>query len=379
MSRRGAALAAVLVLHLIVAPGGAAGSPAELSRAEKRLGRALEQVVDKRGGPPGAAALLRHGTAQTFIRAGVANVETGRLFREDLYMRLASTSKAYSGAVALALVDRGTMSLDDTVGARLPAMPPAWAPVTLRQLLGHTSGIPNITEDPGYIGALTADLRGEPAPAQLIGYMTETALLFPPGSAYNYSNTENMVVGLMAEAAAGVSYEQLLTDLVFEPLDLSATVLPRGFDLPRPRINGYERGPLENVTECCAMAWLWAAGGLYSTPLDLTGFTSAYVSGELFGGEARRAQFSFIDGESQPPGPGRIGAGLALFRYRTPCGTVFGHTGNVFGYTQFTAATRSGRRSLTVSVNEQLSRDVRPENFAPLKRAYRLAVCALLD
>ena len=82
--------------------------------------------------------------------------------------------------------------------------------------------------------------------------------------------------------------------------------------------------------------------------------------------------------DPEPPGPGTTAAGLAIFRYRTRCGTVFGHTGNFFGYTQFAAASRNGRRSATVSVNVQL-RDLDGAVFGALRRAEPLAVCAALS
>ena len=72
-------------------------------------------------------------------------------------MRMASTSKAFSGAVVLALVDKGMLSLDDTIGQRLPALPAAWGAVTLRQLLDHTSGLPDFTEDKAFLATLRRD------------------------------------------------------------------------------------------------------------------------------------------------------------------------------------------------------------------------------
>ena len=89
-------------------------------------------------------------------------------------------------------------------------------------------------------------------------------------------------------------------------------------------------------------------------------------------------QFTFRPGQSQPPGPGRNTAGLAVFRYRTRCGTVYGHTGNTAGYTQFMAATKDGRRSVVVSANQQLSLDVNPERSAALRKVFRAAVCVAL-
>ena len=84
-------------------------------------------------------------------------------------------------------------------------------------------------------------------------------------------------------------------------------------------------------------------------------------------------------GHSEPPGPGKNSAGLAVFRYETGCGTVWGHTGNTPGYTQFMAASPDGSRSVVVSVNEQLTRtEGAPGVFDALRRAEGRAVCAAL-
>jgi D-alanyl-D-alanine carboxypeptidase len=83
-------------------------------------------------------------------------------------------------------------------------------------------------------------------------------------------------------------------------------------------------------------------------------------------------------GSSEPPGPGTNAAGLALFRYQTSCGTVYGHTGNTPGYTQFVAASRDGTRSTTVSVNTQITPKNDAKQFATLRHLEELAVCAAL-
>ena len=94
----------------------------------------------------------------------------------------------------------------------------------------------------------------------------------------------------------------------------------------------------------------------------------------------RRAQRRFIPGAAgDPPGPGANSGGLTLYRYRLPCGTVFGHTGNFPGYTQFFAASRDGSRSTVVSANLQL--DVAtgtPGVFSILHRVFQRAACATL-
>jgi D-alanyl-D-alanine carboxypeptidase len=84
-------------------------------------------------------------------------------------------------------------------------------------------------------------------------------------------------------------------------------------------------------------------------------------------------------GSSDPPGPGINSAGLAIFRYETRCGTVYGYTGNIAGYTQFISATADGKRSATVSINAQITPELNPVRFAELRQLYELAVCAALD
>jgi D-alanyl-D-alanine carboxypeptidase len=80
-------------------------------------------------------------------------------------------------------------------------------------------------------------------------------------------------------------------------------------------------------------------------------------------------------GESSPPGPGRNSAGLALFRYQTPCGTVYGHTGNFPGYTQFAAATVDGSRAVTTTLNIPAPSG---KLLGQLRQVQAAAVCDLL-
>jgi D-alanyl-D-alanine carboxypeptidase len=315
-------------------------------------------------------------------RFGVANVKSGRPMRIDDHMRIASAAKAFSGAVALSLVSKGELSLDDTIGERLPELPEDWHEVTLRQLLNHTSGIPDFSLDPAFQKALLASLTQAPPPEELLSFVKNEPLSFEPGSEYRYSNSDNIVVALMVEEATANTYEQQLRKQVYKPLGLKNTSLPAGAQLPEPFIHGYDTSeqPPEDVSELVAAGWAWASGGIVSTPADLNTFIRAYVGGRLFGSKTRAQQRRVIEGgSSEPPGPGENSAGLALFRYETKCGTVWGHTGNTPGYTQFMAASGNGRRSVTVSVNSQLTPEVgEPAVFEALRRAEELAVCAAL-
>ena len=313
-------------------------------------------------------------------------METAAPLRAGNYMRIASVSKAFSGAVALAMVDQGLLSLDDTIGELLPDLPPTWHPMTLRQLLQHTSGMPDYTQAPGFADALADSPEVAPPPAALLGYAAGMALNFPPGTGYKYSNSENIAVGMMVEAVSGASYEHAVRVKVTAPLDLRRTGMPQGILIPDPFIHGYlwDQGIPQDYSQWFPPldggvawgGWAWASGGMVSTPADLNRFARGYARGRLFGPEVQEEQTQFLDGgESDPPGPGENAAGLGLFRYHTRCGTVVGHTGSIpAGYTQFTASTPNGRRSATFTITIQFTEEILPA----LRRAEVRAVCAAL-
>jgi D-alanyl-D-alanine carboxypeptidase len=363
-------------------------APAPLSAATRppptaaSVDRALSQLVASPGGPPGVAVVIQRGPSMTLQTAGTSTVGTTRSPALDDHMRLASVAKAFSGAVALSLVHDKLLSLGDTIGQRLPSLPSAWKNVTLTELLNHTSGIPDFTASQQFRQALMAAPLTAPPPSTLLSYVSAQPLQFKPGSRYHYSNSDNIIIGLMAEAATGRSYETLLQDRVYGPFGLAQTSLPRDAAISAPLIHGFalEPGqPPQDATGVFAAGWAWASGGIVSTPKDANTFIRAYARGTEADAATRAQQFHFTqNASSQPPGPGANSAGLGIFRYQTSCGTVYGHTGNTAGYTQFVAATSDGSRSVTVSVNAQIEPKSAPKPFALLQNVYRLAVCAAI-
>ncbi|MFE9773237.1 serine hydrolase domain-containing protein [Streptomyces sp. NPDC005931] len=380
-SRRLRAAAVVAVGLAVVMPGAASVAATPEPHGDVRLRRQIEEFVRSPGGPPGIIAVLRRDGHTRVLRAGVADLGTGRRPHIDDHMRIASTAKAFSGAVALSLVDRGLLSLDDTLRERLPQLPPAWGEVTLRQLLQHTSGLPDYSRDPEFVRIVVADPRHRFDSRRLLDFVADEPLRFAPGTRYQYSNSDNIAVALMAEAATGIRYERLLRDLVHRPLGLGDTSLPQGHRMPEPYLHGYDvtpPGPPQDVSEVLGASGLWASGGIVSTPADMTRFVRGYTGGALFGGAVERQQRRWIDGASEPAGPGRNTAGLALFRYQTRCGVVLGHTGNTPGYTQLIAATPDGRRSLVFSVTSQINQATAPDQVSRLRAVQEDFVCALL-
>lgn len=369
-----AALAAVTVFVSVTVTRASAQS-AGIARVQ----RDLRELVAAPGGPPGAIVTLFRDGRTTVLRAGVAQVGTSRPPQATDHMRIASIAKAFSGAIALGLVRDGRLRLDDTIGKLAPKLPRAWAPVTVAELLNHTSGLPEYLSSEGARHHLQTKPAAYVSPSRIISWVANQGLNFSPGSRYHYSNTDNIVIGLIAERVTGRSYGSLLRSRVFGPLGLHQTSFPSVVRMPRPFLHGYVTEPgakPKDVSEFLNPSGAWASGAIVSTPLDLATFIRAYVSGKLFGSRLVRQQRRFVPGgASDPPGPGANAAGLALFRYRTRCGTVYGHTGSFPGYAQWAAATSDGRRSITSSLN------IPPPTGRLLVRLRSMqadAVCALL-
>ena len=366
------------LMAAVATPAGAAGGTGSTSS----LSRGLDKLVTMSGGPPGAIALVQVGQEVTVTTAGVGNTVTKTPISANDVVRIASVSKAFNGAVALALVAKGELHLRDTIAERLPGLPASWGKVTLAELLHHTSGLPDYIKSEAFIDVLRADPHAVLTPMQLLGYVTDQAPDPAPGTEYHYSDTDNIVVGLMVEAVTGDTYEQALAEDVTAPLQLPDTTLPDGPDLTEPYIHGYEFEPGDpapvDISTYLNPGLAWASGGMLSTPAELNTFMRAYVRGTLTDAATRTRQFRFVPGSSGPPGPGTNAAGLAIFRYRTGCGTVYGHTGNFPGYTIFAAATSDGSRSVTVIVNEQLNDNPVTPVFTQLRHVDGLGVCAAL-
>ncbi len=355
------------------------------SQPSPRLGAlstGLEQLVGIKGGPPGAIAVVQTGAHPRVLTAGVGDLGTQRAIGARDTVRIASISKAFNGAVALALVSQGRLSLTDTIGKVTPGLPAQWAAVTLAQLLHHTSGVPDYIKSPAFLGELRTDPRVQMTPTQLLGFVATEPLAFTPGSRYEYSDSDNIVVGLMIEAVTDQPYQSALARDVTTPLGLDATTLPGDVNLREPYIHGYDveegKAP-EDVSTSLNPALAWASGGMVSTPAELNRFMRGYVAGQLFDAAVRRAQLRFVPGSSGPPGPGTNSAGLAIFRYQTPCGTVYGHTGNFPGYTLFAASNDDGTRSVAIIVNEQLNDRPVTAAFTKLRQVDELGVCAALE
>ncbi len=369
------------LLAVALAVLGAGPSSAGGAQAEPGLQGKLDAIVRAPQGPPGVSVLITRDGKRRYLYAGAGNVRTGRPPHRTDHFRIASATKGFSSLIAVSpLLRRHGVLLDTRAGRLIPDVLPKARRVRVDQLLQHTSGLADYIRQKAFVRAFSKDPAAYLSPLRLTGFVKREPLEFTPGSRYHYSDTDNIAVGLMAERATGRSFGQLLGSEIFGPLGMDRSLLPSTVRMPEPYIRGYELEPGKapvDVSELINPAGAWASGGIVSTPLDLARFLPKYVPAVLKA--SKSLTHPFRRGSSSPPGPGRNSAGIGIFRYRTGCGTVYGHTGSFPGYRTLIAANASGTRSVVFMVNAQIvPGDGSPAVSKQITRAQAAAVCLAL-
>lgn len=181
---------------------------------------------------------------------------------------IGSVTKTFTAAAVLALADDGKLSLDDPLGKFVPSFPEPGRSATIRQLLNHTAGIRSVTSlGPRY----WAQAGREIEPADLVAIFANEPPDFAPGSAYRYSNSGYVLLGLVVEKAAGMPWGAFVTKRLLAPLGLSATRDGQTADLVSGRARGTSRkkaGGFENAWHV-SLTQGYAAGALLSTAGDV--------------------------------------------------------------------------------------------------------------
>jgi D-alanyl-D-alanine carboxypeptidase len=342
--------------------------------------KAARAVVD-RGAPSVSVEIVTPQGPENASR-GYANVPQAEPVKLGAQVRLADVTQVATGAVVLSLVGDGTLALTDTVERWVPGLLGPGAGVTVQQLLQQTSGIPSYTDSEAYAADQKTNPLADVPPLQLVGYVAQLPLAFPPGSDFGYSETNAIVLGLVVEAATGTAFDDVLTARVIAPLDLTRTALPTAAELPAPRTEGYEFkvaefGPIRKVTNAISPTWTWTAAGMISTPTEAGRLLRARMAGRLFP-DALVSQSidDLVRGDGIPRGPGKSRFGLGIVAYRLPCGMMYGYTGRIPGWRTFVVANRQGNRSASVIVNvdngsKYLARTVRRLQHKAACRALR--------
>ena len=194
--------------------------------------------------------LVRDSTGVRAGAAGYANLRTKERMRVDHAFRVGSITKTFVATVVLQLAAEGTLGLDDALERWLPGLVANGQAITLRQLLNHTSGIYNYTDDQALNRTLIRNPRRVLTPVELVAVATKHGPNFDPGKRWSYSNTGYILLGLVIEKATATSLEQELRERIFEPLALTRTTLSRSthaFSTLRPRLPPGRERPRSNA------------------------------------------------------------------------------------------------------------------------------------
>lgn len=199
---------------------------------------------------------------------GMANMEWDIPNQTNTKHRLGSITKQFTAMLILQLVAEGTIDLHAPITTYLPDYPKASGDIiTTHHLLTHTSGIPNYTADSKF---MEDESRDPYTPSEFVKKFDERELDFKPGEKFNYSNSGYFLLGELLEKLTGKTYEQLLHDKIFTPLNMNDTGYDNHKDILKNRATGYEKQGAGYInSKYLDMTIPYAAGSMYSTVEDL--------------------------------------------------------------------------------------------------------------
>lgn len=334
--------------------GTAADAEAEIGTAKNEIAlqKAMRELVQ--AGFPGVLVSVKGKDGKTRdYTAGIGNRETGDAPPKNGYLRIGSNTKTFVAATVLQLVGEGKMKLDEPIGTYLPGVVKGpdydGANITVRNVLGHTSGIPDYTE------FMDSDTSKVPTRTYTAEELLKPALrnkaAFPVGKRRQYSNTNYIIAGMLVTKITGKPVGRAVTERIIDRIGLERTYWPEPGDtnVRKPRMEGYiapPGGQLKNATEMDPSI-SGAAGMVVSTPRDLNRFFAALVGGTLVPAAQLKEMRTTIESPDEEP---NTVFGLGLDKITLSCGALWGHGGDIHGYETRGGVTADGRE-VTVAVN----------------------------
>ncbi len=282
-----------LLLILTAAPL-ASAAPASLSADQRARIAALASAYLERAATPGLTVYIDGGGEPLYTSGfGMADIEHRVAATPDSVYAIGSITKAFTAHAVLQLVVEGRLSLDGTVEHYLPDYVGPARAVTIRQLLTHTSGIPNYVND---IPTLQPKLqRTALRREEIVAAFAPLPLQFAPGSEWSYSNSGYYLLGLILERVTGRTYYDYLQDAVLKPLGIARVFTGDDRELVVDRARGYEGGPqgIEN-----AAPWFYlvpfSAGSLLTTARELARYRRAVFTSPAVGADLRKLMTSAV-------------------------------------------------------------------------------------
>jgi D-alanyl-D-alanine carboxypeptidase len=321
------------------------------------LQKAIQKIVDS--GFTGVQLRVHDQQGEWAGSAGVRKLGETAKPPADGRVRIGSNTKTFTATVVLRLVAEGKIGLDTPADDYLPEFGLDRG-ITVRMLLQHTSGVFNFTgeyKDDGTVvpgipwqGREWVDNRFRTyRPEELVRLALSKPAVFEPGTDWNYSNTNYVLVKLLIEKVTGRPLAEEMQRLVLGPLGLSGTVVPETRqEIPEPHAHAYYRyedaGRQKTVDVTRQNpSWISSGGDMISTTQDLHTFISALMGGKLLPAP--------LLAEMCKPHP-KVGYGLGVFVQDTDCGgTVITHNGGIAGHAALMYSTPDGSKTLTASLN----------------------------
>jgi D-alanyl-D-alanine carboxypeptidase len=295
--------------------------------------------------------------------SGLADVTTGQAASPRDRFRIGSVTKVFTATVVLQLAAEHRLDLDQTVQHYLPGvLPVSYPPITVTQLLNHSSGLPaptGIGDGEGSAEQFVLHRFDPLTPTQILAGLAGQPMLFAPGTAQTYNGINYYLLGMLIEARTGHPYAQEVATRILRPLQLTQTAVSASTDylIAGPHLHGYltldasGSTHLVDVTE--QSPYPWAEGGMISSTADLGRFITALIGGRLLPPRQTQDLFTVPDvpylGASQcragtPAGRACFGMGLESAVIQGT--TLWGKTGSRPGYTEGAFATRDLQRAL---------------------------------
>ncbi|NEY30623.1 serine hydrolase [Streptomyces sp. PRKS01-65] len=299
-------------------------------------------------------------------RAGVSRWGTARPMPAEGRFRIGSATKTFTATVVLQLVDEGEVSLSDTVEQWLPGVVRGGGHdgnrITVRDLLQHTSGIPDIPKVPAMSSAegYRAERMRTYSPEELVGMaLRQRSRTSPdhagPKAAWSYSNTNYVLAAMLVREVTGRSWQREVTDRIIRPLRLENTGVPATLPLiPGPHAHAYTtfgagngRDPGTDVT-LLDPSVAAGSGSVVSTTHDMNRFYKALFDGRLLGAAQLDEMTATVPAAELGEG---LKYGLGLAEIPLTCGgSYFGHRGELLGYRIWAGISHDGARSVSVYV-----------------------------
>lgn len=298
-------------------------------------GPVFQELLNRhvREGLPGVVLLVRTPQGQWNGAAGYAKIETAEPMLPTHRHFAASVTKMYTAAAVLLLAEDGIIELDAKISQYLPAAVygdiPNGADATVRQLLGHTSGIPGFDVLDYDLDTLN-DPMGSYPPERMLSYVKGQSPIFAPGTGYFYSNVNYLLLALIMDHVTGAGHANVISERILRPLGLSATYYRNepGYPKPPGLVNSYHDlagdGRLMNVSDLTThyAGMFMGYSGVIASSADFAEFIEALLEGRLIG------QASLAEMQERTE---CSCYGLGLSFIQTPYGLGVGHDGGDFG------------------------------------------------